>query len=63
MSYVIEVGMNTDVMNVVETPDGFGSFATQELAAERIIEIADRRIHTLKLSRRRAERAMKRAAK
>ena len=62
MSWVIEVGMNPDEMNVVETPDGYGSFATQKEAAERIVEIADRRIHALELTLRRARGLMKRAA-
>ncbi len=60
-TYVISVGRDPNALRVEATPDGFGSFATREAAAERLLAMVEGRMESLRASRRHARRIIHKA--
>jgi len=60
-TYAVGVGRDPDEMSVQETKDNFGIFKTKEDAARYLIDIVDGRMETLRLSKSRAKRILRKS--
>lgn len=60
-TFAISVGRDPDKMRVEETKDNFGIFKTKEEAAQRLVEMVDGRLETLRASRAHAHRILRKS--
>ncbi|MCW1844194.1 hypothetical protein [Prosthecomicrobium hirschii] len=61
-TFVIGIGTDHNDLYVERTKDGFGSFQTEEAAAQRLLEMVESRMSSLQASRTRARRLLRRIA-